>query len=92
MVKLLHDKESEYEPSKRSLNWLKLKKDYLDDLGDALDLVVLGADLGSGKRTGFYSSFLMGCYNPDSGKFETICKCGSGFTDERLIEMKKIFL
>lgn len=39
MVKVLEGRESAYEPSKRSLNWLKLKKDYMDGLTDTFDLV-----------------------------------------------------
>jgi DNA ligase-1 len=72
------------------MNWLKLKKDYLDDLGDSMDLVVVGADYGSGKRVGWFASFLLACYDEASGKFQTICKCGSGFTDERYNELKAL--
>lgn len=84
MVKTLTTNAT-YEPSKRSFNWLKLKKDYLEtEIGDSLDLVVVGADYGVGKRTGTFGSFLLACWNDDRERLETVCKVGTGFSDESL--------
>jgi DNA ligase-1 len=84
MVKTLTSNAT-YEPSKRSFNWLKLKKDYLDtSIGDSVDLVVVGADYGVGKRTGYFGSFLLACWNEDRERLETVCKVGTGFSDEAL--------
>ena len=56
---------SAYQPGERNFNWLKLKKDYMNDctIGDSLDLVPIGAVYGKGRRTGTYGSFLLACYN-----------------------------
>jgi len=89
MVKMLDGPESGYEPSKRSRNWLKIKKDYLAGIGDSLDLVVLGAYHGKGKRTSVYGAFLLACYNPSSDTYETVCNIGTGFSEEVLEELHK---
>ncbi|KAJ8110925.1 hypothetical protein OPT61_g6362 [Boeremia exigua] len=89
MVKMLDGPESYYEPSKRSQNWLKVKKDYLAGVGDSLDLVVLGAYYGKGKRTSWYGAFLLACYNPSIEKYETVCNIGTGFSEAILEQFHK---
>jgi DNA ligase-1 len=84
MVKMLDGAASSYEPSKRSQNWLKVKKDYLAGVGDSLDLVVLGAYFGRGKRTSVYGAFLLACHNAADDTYESVCNIGTGFSDEVL--------
>lgn len=66
---------------------LQIKKDYLAGIGDSLDLVVLGAYHGKGKRTSVFGAFLLACYNPNSDTYETVCNIGTGFSDEVLQEL-----
>ncbi|KAJ9126077.1 hypothetical protein QFC24_002349 [Naganishia onofrii] len=72
---------STYEPDARSQGWLKVKKDYLEGMGDSLDLVPIGAWWGLGRKAGWYSPILLALYNPETGALEAVCKCISGFSD-----------
>ncbi|KAK2986757.1 hypothetical protein RJ640_010982 [Escallonia rubra] len=90
MVKSL-DIEAGYTPSKRSDTWLKVKRDYVDGLSDSLDLVPIGAWYGNGRKAGWYSPFLMACYNPDTEEFQSVCRVMSGFSDSFYKEMKELY-
>lgn len=52
--------------------------DYLEGMGDSLDLVPIGAWWGLGRKAGWYSPILLGLYNPETGALEAVCKCISG--------------
>ncbi|EJD03124.1 ATP-dependent DNA ligase [Fomitiporia mediterranea MF3/22] len=71
-----------YEPDKRTLAWLKLKKDYVLGLGDSLDLVPIGAWHGNGRKAAWWSPILLAVWDEGSGQLVGVCKCMSGFTDE----------
>ncbi|KAF2607993.1 hypothetical protein F2Q68_00045974 [Brassica cretica] len=90
MVKSL-DVDAGYCPTKRSDSWLKVKRDYVDGLGDTLDLVPIGAWHGNGRKAGWYSPFLMACYNPETEEFQSVCRVMSGFSDAFYIEMKEFY-
>ncbi|KAI6691514.1 hypothetical protein NL676_028342 [Syzygium grande] len=90
MVKSL-DIDAGYSPSKRAETWLKVKRDYVEGLGDSLDLVPIGAWHGNGRKAGWYSPFLMSCYNPDTEEYQSVCRVMSGFSDSFYIEMKEFF-
>ena len=83
--------ESIYRAGAREFLWIKYKREYKVEIGDTLDLVAVGAFAGKGKRRGTYGALLMAAYNPEKDRFETVCKLGSGFTDEQLAYLPKKF-
>lgn len=70
-----------YEPDKRTSAWLKLKKDYVEGIGDSLDLVPVGAWHGNGRKAAWWSPILLAVYDPAGDQLVALCKCMSGFTD-----------
>ncbi len=78
-----------YRAGARDFNWIKYKKSYSSKLSDTIDVVVMGYDLGQGKRSGFgIGDFLIGIYNDKKELFQTVSKIGTGLTDEEWKEIK----
>ncbi|MBS7656822.1 MAG: ATP-dependent DNA ligase [Candidatus Bathyarchaeia archaeon] len=82
--------DSVYQAGARGWLWIKYKRDYKSEMRDTVDLVVVGAFHGRGKRAGTYGALLLAAYNPKKDEYETVCKCGSGFTDEDLANIPKM--
>lgn len=67
-----------YEAGNRGAGWLKVKPAW------TLDLVVLAAEWGSGRRRGSLSNLHLGARDPDGGGFVMLGKTFKGLTDELL--------
>lgn len=74
--------DAEYQAGMRGWNWIKWKKEYVQEMVDTFDLVIVGAFHGRGKRSGGYGALLCATYNAERDIFETFCKLGTGLTDE----------
>ena len=72
---------SPYTPGVRGKNWIKIKPAV-----DSLDLAVIGADWGEGKRAHLFGSFLLACQDAN-GELVPLSKVATGFSDEQLQEM-----
>ncbi len=77
MLKVL---SSPYSPGQRGKNWIKIKPEV-----DTLDLAVIGAEWGEGKRAHVFGSFLVACQ--DQGKLIPLSRVATGFSDEQLAEV-----
>jgi DNA ligase-1 len=78
-----------YQAGARGWQWIKFKREYRSEMTDAVDLVVVGAFHGRGRRGGTYGALLMAAYDPDDDVFRSVCKLGSGFSDAFLAELPK---
>ncbi|MCD4806664.1 MAG: ATP-dependent DNA ligase [Methanococcoides sp.] len=83
---MLKNPEASYSPGKRGKNWLKKKP-----IMETLDLVVIGAEWGYGKRANLIGSYALACHDPEDGTFLPIGKVATGFSDEQLVELTEVF-
>ena len=75
---------STYRAGAREYAWVKLKREYRSDLADTLDLVIVGALHGRGRRAGKYGALLLAAYDEKAETFQSVTKVGTGFTDVHL--------
>jgi DNA ligase-1 len=73
-----------YQAGARGWLWIKLKREYRTELADTVDLVVVGAFAGRGRRAGVYGALLLAAYDPAADLFRTVTKCGTGFSEAEL--------
>ncbi len=90
MAKAIHQ-DSIYRAGARGWLWIKFKRDYKSEMIDTVDLVAVGGFYGRGRRGGKIGTLLMAAYDPETDTFKTVCKVGSGFTDEDLDKMYSLF-
>jgi DNA ligase-1 len=83
---ILKNPSSAYAPGKRGKNWLKIKP-----VMETLDLVVIGAKWGEGRRASFLGSYRLACVDQSSGKLLDVGWVATGLTDEALAELTEMF-
>lgn len=81
--------DSVYQAGTRGWLWIKWKREYMKEIRETIDLVIVGAFMGRGMRSGTYGALLCAAYNPQKDRFETVCKVGSGFSEDVLFGLPK---
>ena len=79
---MIKDPESPYTPGRRGLSWFKLKKELA-----TLDVVVVAAERGHGKRNQVLSDYTFAVRDEESGQLLPIGKAYTGLTDEEIAEL-----
>ncbi|MEK7114662.1 MAG: ATP-dependent DNA ligase, partial [Patescibacteria group bacterium] len=88
---MIKDYSGIYQAGSRGWLWIKFKKEYQKELADNFDLVVVGGLYGAGRRAKTYGSLLVAAYDPKTNKYYSFAKVGTGFTDENLSRLMKMF-
>jgi len=83
---IIKNPSSAYAPGKRGKNWLKIKP-----VMETLDLVVIGAKWGEGRRASFLGSYRLACVDQASGRLLDVGWVATGLTDEALAELTEMF-
>ncbi|MFX1344479.1 MAG: ATP-dependent DNA ligase [Promethearchaeota archaeon] len=86
MAKSIKD-DSIYQAGNRGYKWLKLKSLEGGKLKDTIDVVLIGAFYGKGRRTGVLGTYIGAVYDPDAEKFVAFTRFFSGLTDELSVSL-----
>ena len=87
---VVKDPASTYRAGAREFAWIKLKREYRSELTDTIDLVIIGAFHGRGRRAGTYGTYLLGTFDGRRSVFTSVAKVGTGFSDEDLEKLPKL--
>ena len=87
---VIKDLASPYRAGAREFAWIKLKREYRSELTDTIDLVVIGAFHGRGRRAGTYGTYLLGAYDEQRDNYTSVAKIGTGFSDADLERIPKL--
>ena len=87
---MIKDPKAVYSAGSRGFGWIKLKREYRSELSDTIDLVIVGALHGMGRRAGVYGAYLLAAYDKKKDSFPTITKIGTGFSDVDLQAIPKL--
>jgi DNA ligase-1 len=87
---ILKDQRGTYQAGARGWSWIKLKRSYQAKMVEPIDVVIVGAFMGRGRRSGNYGALLVAVYDHDKDMFTTVSKVGSGFTDQELADIPKM--
>lgn len=79
-----------YQAGARGWSWIKLKRIFQSKIVEPIDVVIVGAFMGRGRRSGNYGALLVAVYDHERDAFPTISKLGSGFTDDELVSLPKM--
>ncbi|MDG6898437.1 MAG: ATP-dependent DNA ligase [Nitrososphaerota archaeon] len=86
---VVKDLKSTYRAGAREFAWIKLKREYRSELTDTIDLPIIGAFHGKGRRAGAYGTYLLAAYDERRKMFTSVAKIGTGFSDEDLREIPR---
>lgn len=87
---ILKDERGTYQAGARGWSWIKLKRSYQAKMTEPIDVVIVGALMGRGRRSGNYGALLVAVYDHDRDMFTTVSKVGSGFNDQELADIPKM--